>query len=174
VITRDVDLTTWAKTEIAALRMLFAQDSAFAPASEKQVQALGSLMGQGFSDHRKTVRIQALREITGLEALTSSKQLTSHTISVLIDYLKLDIEEDWRLSEQGKRLLSAVELWVIEVVGVKKPKAKRKQEEEFDEDGWPIVKPKRHRIIRKDNKPDPASGILDNNLGVVALEATPW
>ena len=85
--------------------------------SERQLQALNSLLNQGLTNQRRAVRLEVLRMITGIENLTSSAQLTAYTVRVLIGYLKLDIEGDWRLSEQGKRLLSALHVHAIEVVG---------------------------------------------------------
>jgi len=176
MLTRDLDPIAWAKLEIAALRALFAQDSIFAAPSDKQIMAINSLMGQGRSDHRREVRLQFFREISGLEELTSSAQLTSHTVSVLIDYLKED-GENWRLNEQGKRLLGIVEAWAVEKVGPKRERTLKKDELELDEDGWPVARAvqRKRRRTRKDKSEDPAIVGLDSEQqAVVSGALPPW
>jgi hypothetical protein len=179
MITRDVDPATWAKTEIGALRLLFSQDTRYAAPSQKQIMALNSLMGQGRSDRRRLVRIEMLRQITGQGNLYSSAQLTSHIMSKLIDYLKEDIDDNWRLSQKGKDLLSMVEAWAIEKVGPKPERKRKEAEQAFDEDGWPIYKPVRRRQSRRNTGHEPDAEISGPGIvrGIDEVQAdgeSPW
>lgn len=88
--------------DLSALRMLMAGDEFFAPASRKQLGVLNSLLGQALCDPAN--RIPTIAYITNIPKLTSTKQLTAHTASVLIDYLLAE-EEGWHVSEQGKGLV---------------------------------------------------------------------
>ena len=102
--------------EIAALRLVFLNDREFRPPGRRQAAALASLMNSGLSDHRRVLRLEALKEITGLPRLESSTQLTAHMVSVLINYLKQ--EEGWELNETGKDFLEALEARCVERLSV--------------------------------------------------------
>jgi hypothetical protein len=69
------------EVEINALRLRFAQDDLYLPVTQKQAQYLASLMHS-----KKPERIYLLRKITG-NPVSSTKELTRWTASVLIDYL---------------------------------------------------------------------------------------
>jgi hypothetical protein len=94
--------------EIAALRLVFLNDREFRPPGRHQAAALASLMNSGLSDRRGALRLEVLREITGLPQLESSTQLTAHMVSVLIGYLKQ--EEVWELNEDGREFMQALKL----------------------------------------------------------------
>ena len=112
-------------TDVKALRVLFNQDTQYLPPTTEQLPALNSLISQGVKDHRREVRMQILREITGIHSLSSSYQLTRKTVSVIIDYLNEAQEDNWNLNDHGRKLLSALEERAIAKIGPKEPKPKR-------------------------------------------------
>ena len=117
--------TAWLDKEIAALRLNFLRDENLAPPTAGQLQALGSLIGQGLSDHRRIVRIEILREITGIDRVSSSKELTLGAMNVLITYLKVEEKEDWDLNDNGKRFLEEIEGRCVERLPAKKARKRR-------------------------------------------------
>jgi hypothetical protein len=81
------------EVEISALRIRFSQDENYLPVTQKQSQYLASLMHS-----KKRERVYLLRKITG-NPVSSTKELTRWTASVLIDYL---------LTEEGQRFLDEI------------------------------------------------------------------
>lgn len=97
--------------ELRALRAIFNQDETYTKATQAQLVALNSLLNKGLTEPGN--RIPVLRYITGLWKLTSSKQLTLHTVSTLIEELKEN--GSWELSELGEELIEACEERVEEL-----------------------------------------------------------
>jgi len=84
--------------------------------TQKQVQGLASLMGQGLEDKSRENRITVLRLLAGPALfdicgvlITSTKNLTGKMASFLIDQLLEPDSNPWRLSEYGRELLSQTE-----------------------------------------------------------------
>lgn len=95
-------------TELSALRMVFNQDTQYLSITQKQVGALNALLSKGLAD--KENRIPILRMITGIKNLESSKQLTMHTATTLIDLLKEgDDPKKWEISDYGAWLIESCE-----------------------------------------------------------------
>jgi hypothetical protein len=113
--------------EIAALRLVFLNDRGYAAPGHNQAAALGSLMNSGLTDHRRLLRLEVLKEITGLPQLESSLQLTAHTVSTLIAYLKR--QEDWSLNENGIEFLQAVQARCAKRLPAPKERRRRSLEE---------------------------------------------
>ena len=93
--------------ELKALRTVFNRDTEYAPITEAQLQALNSLINKGLEDSR--LRLPVLRLITGIDRLTSSRQLTFWTAHTLIEELKDAQEKCWDLSIEGEQLLELCE-----------------------------------------------------------------
>jgi hypothetical protein len=91
--------------DITYLRNEFQEDTKYAPPTSKSIGGLVSLMKQGLHEEN---RISALKLITGIGAIESSKLLTQHVISTLIDFLK-EAGDDWEVSERGRSFLHDVE-----------------------------------------------------------------
>ncbi len=120
------------KLEISALRLVFLNDRYYTASSHEQAAALGSLMNLGLRDHRRLLRLEILKEITGLPQLGSSLQLTAHTVSTLIAYLKR--HDDWRLNENAIEFLQALEARCMERLPARKEGRRRSLEAGVDED----------------------------------------
>jgi hypothetical protein len=114
--------------EIAALRLVFLNDRDFRHPGRRQAAALASLMNSGLSDHRRALRLEALKEITGLPELQSSTQLTAHMVSVLIGYLKG--EDGWGLNDTGMEFLQALEARCVDRLLVRKEMRKHSPPDE--------------------------------------------
>lgn len=69
---------------IESIRRNSRNDTRFLPPTPKQLQKLIIQMDAALGKELKEKRVSVLKEITGLP-ITSSKQLTLHTLSVLID-----------------------------------------------------------------------------------------
>jgi hypothetical protein len=114
--------------EIAALRLVFLNDRDFRPPGQRQAATLASLMNSGLSDRRRALRLEALKEITGLPQLESSTQLTAHMVSTLIGYLKQ--EDGWGLNDTGMEFLQALEARCVDRLPAKKERRKHNPDEE--------------------------------------------
>ena len=130
----------WLNKEIAALKINFRNGDNWAAPTDSQLQALGSLIGQGLSDHRRALRIEILREVTGISKISSSKELTLGTASELITYLKAESKEDWDLNDKGKKFLKEAEARCVERLPAKKDRKcsveKRSTKEKEEEEIW--------------------------------------
>lgn len=76
----------WLDQEIQATRTLMNGDRSFYPNTAKQRQKLAILFREAGIESR-ALRIGILQEWTGHFMISSSKDLTLHTTSVMIDYL---------------------------------------------------------------------------------------
>ena len=76
----------WLGQEIQATRSLMNGDRTYYPNTIKQRQKLAILFKEAGIESR-ALRIGILQEWTGLVMVSSSKDLTLHTTSVMIDYL---------------------------------------------------------------------------------------
>ena len=102
--------------ELTALRVIFNQDQEYYEATPKQIKAMNVLLNRALNNYKN--RIEVIKLITGLENLTSSKQLTMHTVSTLISLLKTrdpisnEDKDQWEVSEYGKELISTCEKFI--------------------------------------------------------------
>jgi hypothetical protein len=114
---------SWADREVRALKLIFQGDTLYYSPTVKQLSGLNSLLGQvivvekadkpesytgTLTNYRRDIRLNMLRLITGIEKLESSSDLTLHTVSAIIDYVKGRAEEDWTLNEQGRKLFRII------------------------------------------------------------------
>jgi len=76
--------------EIAYLRSQFSSDTDYAQPTHKQIGPVVRWMSKVFTDREQ--RLDALRVITGLYMISSTMQLTRHTI--------MTIRGEWRLSDE--------------------------------------------------------------------------
>jgi hypothetical protein len=136
----------WAETEVQALRLAFLADDTFNPPSDKMIGALGSLMTEGLGHSSRELRLAALREITGIERLGTSKMLTWITVHTLIEYLKK--EHTWELSDDGRRFLVAIKERVLAEHDIRLGRRTRKGASDGDGDADQL-------------SPEPAKGDVD-------------
>lgn len=87
------------------LRKLFSEDRVYAAPSIAQLGLMNGLFSEALTDQNN--RIPVIRKITGLSAITSTKQLTRHTVGVLIDYL-YDAESRG-ITDEGRNFIGEVE-----------------------------------------------------------------
>jgi len=99
------------EVEISALRANFNADLSWVGITGRQLAGLNSLLNQGLSNPAN--RIAVVKLITGLPRLTSTKQLTLHTASVMISELKYE-DDTWTLTDYGRWLIDAAEKRVEE------------------------------------------------------------
>lgn len=99
VLEQDKDIV------VDMLRKLFNEDTVFASPSPAQLALMNGLISDSLADSRN--RIPVVREITGLVAITSTKQLTRHTVHVLIDYLY--DSESRGVTDEGRNFIGQVE-----------------------------------------------------------------
>lgn len=79
------------------------------PCSTKQAQALVILFNQGLYDSRREIRLAVLKEITDIP-VQSTKDLLKWEATCIIDFLKTEVdEEDWSLSEYGRKFIAEAE-----------------------------------------------------------------
>lgn len=86
-------------SEIAVMRLRMQGDDVFAQSTLAQQQIIAILFAQGLGTSKRDIRITALRIITGLN-IETSKNLTLHTLSVIIDTIA------WRENESDHLALT--------------------------------------------------------------------
>ena len=118
-------MSKWLDTEIQVTRLNFNGDNRDYGPTMDQLTSLNSLIGQGLTDHRRALRIEILREWTGIEKLQSTKNLTLGMVSQMIDYLKVEETNKWELHNNGKRFLTELEQRCIDRLPPPKKRAKR-------------------------------------------------
>lgn len=90
---------------IEMLRREFNEDTTYAAPSIAQLGLMNGLITEALAE--KENRIPVLRDITGLGAITSTKQLTRHTVHTLIEYLY--DKESKGITDEGRNLIGEVE-----------------------------------------------------------------
>ena len=90
---------------LGVLRSRFNEDRVYAAPSLAQLGLMNGLISEGLADPGN--RISVLREITGLKAITSSKQLTRLTVHEIIDFLY--DKERKELSDEGRNFIGEIE-----------------------------------------------------------------
>jgi len=95
---------------IAYLRSLFEGDAWFAPASKGLWGGVKGIMQSALDDYDNCVPV--LRVITGLYQIHHTKELTNHTLQVLVSEWKS--EDSWEANEDGQRCIVDIENLVKE------------------------------------------------------------
>jgi hypothetical protein len=87
------------------LRSLFSGDHEFAPASKGLWGGVKGIMQSALTDYDNCVPV--LRVITGISQIQHVRNLTHHTLMVLVGEWKC--QDSWEANEDGQRLIVAVE-----------------------------------------------------------------